>query len=238
MILGDVCSRNCRFCAVATGETTGPDPDEPRRVARAVEEMGLDYAVVTSVTRDDLPDGGSAHFAETIRCIRRKTVAGVEVLVPDFEGRAEDIDRVLQARPRVFNHNVETVPRLYPRVRPDAEYERSLRVLTRTAEREVGPPVKSGLMVGLGESEEELLRVFEQLLDAGCRMLTIGQYLQPSEEHHPVEEFVRPERFRALRDEALRLGFDAVASGPFVRSSYRARELALKVEQSGEQEGE
>lgn len=230
MILGDVCSRNCRFCAVSSDEPPPPDPDEPRRLAEAVERMGLDYAVVTSVTRDDLPDGGSGHFAETVRRIHELTDANVEVLTPDFEGRGEDIRRVLDAGPRVFNHNVETVPRLYSEVRPEADYERSLRVLEVAAEHDDGPLVKSGLMVGMGENEEELIAVFADLLDAGCRMLTIGQYLRPSPGHHPVDEFVRPERFDALRDEALRMGFDAVASGPFVRSSYRAQEMADGVE--------
>ncbi len=226
MILGEVCSRDCRFCAVQHGEPAPPDPGEPRRLAEAVERMGLAYAVVTSVTRDDLPDGGSGHFAEVIRHMHAATGADAEVLTPDFKGCREDVERVLEAGPRVFNHNVETVPRLYPSVRPEADYERSLRVLRLAAETGDDKMVKSGLMVGLGETEGELLQVFEDLLEAGCRMLTIGQYLQPTEEHHPVEEFVHPEQFDRLREQALRMGFDAVASGPFVRSSYRAREMA------------
>jgi len=226
MILGEVCSRNCRFCAVSPGQPQSPDPDEPRRLAEAVRRMELEYAVVTSVTRDDLPDGGSGHFAEVVRRIQDGTGAEAEVLTPDFEGGREDVERVLQADPRVFNHNVETVPRLYPEVRSDADYGRSLGVLQMAAAREDGPLVKSGLMVGLGETQEELLQVFEDLLDAGCRMLTIGQYLRPTEDHYPIDRFVRPEQFEQLRDEALRMGFDAVASGPFVRSSYRAARMA------------
>jgi len=230
MILGDVCSRDCRFCAVQHGPPAPPDPDEPQRLAEAVERLDLDYAVVTSVTRDDLPDGGSCQFAEVVRRLHASSGADVEVLTPDFQGCRQNVGRVLDAGPRVFNHNVETVPRLYPSVRPQAQYEQSLRVLALAAETDGETMVKSGLMVGLGEREEELLGVFEDLLDAGCRMLTIGQYLQPSDENYPVEEFVRPEQFVRLKEKALRLGFDAVASGPFVRSSYRAREMAYRAE--------
>ena len=226
MILGSVCTRNCAFCAVQHGEPGELEEDEPARLAGAAEEMELRHVVVTSVTRDDLPDGGSSQFAATIRALHDRTDASVEVLTPDFEGRKEDVVRVLQAAPEVFNHNVETVPRLYPEVRPQAEYERSLDVLEQAARNEAVPVVKSGLMVGMGETEAELLDVFGDLLEAGCQVLTVGQYLRPSEAHHEVVEFVRPEDFQSLRDKALDMGFDAVASGPFVRSSYRARELA------------
>ena len=224
MILGRVCTRGCTFCAVAGGVPVPPDPDEPLRVAQAAGRMGLRHVVVTSVTRDDLPDGGSEQFARTIRAVHEHCGAAVEVLVPDFRGREEDIDRVLDAAPEVFNHNVETVPRLYPQVRPQADYARSLSVLGRA--RGSGSPVKSGLMVGMGEREDELVAVFDDLLEAGCQLLTIGQYLSPSPGHYPVAEFVEPQRFQRLKERAVAMGFRAVASGPFVRSSHRAAELA------------
>jgi len=226
MILGDICCRGCTFCAVKKGKPLPPDPDEPRRVAEAAARMGLRHVVVTSVTRDDLPDGGSGHFALTVRAIHERCRAAVEVLTPDFQGRNEDIDRVLAAGPEVFNHNVETVPRLYPEVRPQADYERSLRVLKRARHGGKRLLIKSGIMVGLGEREDELVAVFGDLAEAGCQMLTIGQYLPPSPAHHRVVEFVEPERFRLLKEHALRMGFKAVASGPFVRSSYKAEEMA------------
>lgn len=229
MILGSVCTRDCTFCAVAAGTPQPPDPGEPARIGEAVRRLGLSHAVVTSVTRDDLPDGGSAHFARTVCAIRHNTSATVEVLVPDFRGRTEDIDRVLDAGPEVFNHNVETVPRLYPDVRPEAEYGRSLAVLARAAEASSAPVTKSGLMLGLGEKADEVLAVFADLVEAGCRVLTLGQYLAPSAGHHPVVEFVTPERFEELKARALAMGFEAVASGPFVRSSYRAGEMAARL---------
>jgi len=226
MILGPVCTRGCTFCAVTHGDPAPPDPDEPERVALAVSRLGLRHAVVTSVTRDDLPDGGSEHFARTICAIRRATGASVEVLIPDFAGRTADLGRVLDAAPEVLNHNVETVPRLYAGVRPGADYRRSLAVLERAAGHASVPIVKSGLMLGLGEREAEVLGVLRDLLSAGCQAVTLGQYLAPSVRHHPVVEFIRPERFEALRRMALELGFKGVASGPFVRSSYRAAEMA------------
>lgn len=229
MILGEVCTRNCTFCAVRHGAPAPPREDEPQRVADATERMGLSHVVVTSVTRDDLPDGGSGQFARTIRALHRLPEVTVEVLTPDFGGRARLLDRVLEAGPEVFNHNVETVPRLYPEVRPQADYRRSLAVLSRAAQRPDEPAVKSGLMVGLGERREELDEVFDDLLEAGCRALTIGQYLRPSPAHHPVVEFVRPEEFERLRERALEAGFEAVASGPFVRSSYRAAGMARRL---------
>ena len=234
MILGDVCTRNCAFCAVQHGTPEPPEEDEPERVAEAAEHMGLDYVVVTSVTRDDLPDGGSEQFARTIRALHRKDGIRVEVLTPDFEGRLADIDRVLDAAPEIFNHNVETVPRLYGKVRPMADYERSLKVLRRASEHPKGTLVKSGLMVGLGEREEELERVFGDLLQVGCQILTIGQYLSPSDCHHPVVEFVPPDRFDWLKERALEMGFKAVASEPFVRSSYRAGEMASRLLEDSE----
>ena len=225
MILGRTCTRNCTFCAVAKGDPQPVDPDEPLHVAQAARRLGLKHVVVTSVTRDDLPDGGSGHFALTIAALRRECPAAtVEVLTPDFQGRTEAVDRVADARPDIFNHNVETVPRLYDEVRPLADYARSLSVLRRAADS--GPITKSGLMLGLGEREDEVRRVLADLRQAGCRGVTLGQYLQPSPRHHPVVEFLPPERFGRLEQTARRLGFDGVASGPFVRSSYNAGELA------------
>ncbi len=229
MILGSVCTRNCRFCAVEGGMPAPPRPQEPARVAEAVRRLGLGHVVVTSVTRDDLPDGGSGHFAATIRAVLQETEATVEVLVPDFQGRRRDLERVLDAGPHVLNHNVETVPRLYPEVRPAADYGRSLRVLQTAAARQDAPVVKSGLMLGLGETEEEVSAVLRDLLEHGCRAVTLGQYLAPSEEHHPVAEFLAPERFEALQRTALQMGFGAALSGPFVRSSYRAGEVAAQL---------
>jgi lipoic acid synthetase len=194
-------------------------------VAEAAASLGLRHVVVTSVTRDDLPDGGGEHFAATIAAIRARCRASVEVLTPDFGGQDECIDRVIEARPDVFNHNIETVPRLYPRVRPEARYDRSLALLGRVAEREGGILTKSGLMLGLGERHDEVAQVMRDLRQAGCEALTLGQYLRPSAEHLPVEEFVTPEEFDAYREQAETMGFAAVAAGPFVRSSYLAEAL-------------
>lgn len=223
MILGSNCTRNCSFCAVHAGAPDGVDPEEPGRVAHAARYLKLDHVVVTSVTRDDLPDGGSGHFAATIGEIRERCEATVEVLTPDFLGRSRDIDRVIDARPDVFNHNVETVPRLYEEVRPQADYKRSLAVINRASE--AGLTAKSGIMLGLGEERQEVLRTLEDLRDNGCHLVTMGQYLQPSKLHHPVERFVPPEEFEELKEVALDMGFKAVASGPFVRSSYKAGEM-------------
>ena len=203
MILGNVCTRGCTFCAVTGGTPLPADPDEPRRVAEAVRRLDLRHVVVTSVTRDDLPDGGSGHFAAVIRAVHEATKATVEVLTPDFGGRRADVDRVLDAAPEVFNHNVETVPRLYAEVRPEADYGRSLRVLAAAAEHPCGAVTKSGLMLGLGEREDEVLGVLRDLRRAGCRAVTLGQYLAPSADHHPVVEFVSPERFERYRVQAL-----------------------------------
>jgi len=226
LILGPRCTRDCRFCNVQHGPDGPPDPEEPRRVAEAARAMNLRYAVVTSVTRDDLPDGGAAHFAETIRAIRESIPGAlIEVLVPDFQGCADSIRTVVEARPDVLNHNVETVPRLYPEVRPQAVYARSLELLRRVRETAPGIPTKSGLMLGLGERNEEILETLRDLRAADCGILTLGQYLQPSKEHLPVARFVPPEEFEELRRTALEMGFAEVASGPFVRSSYHAGEV-------------
>jgi lipoic acid synthetase len=225
LIMGERCTRNCRFCSVSAGPPEPLDPDEPARVAEAVERMGLKYVVVTSVTRDDLPDGGAAHFAAAIGEIRRRLPeAEIEVLIPDFQGDPAALAAVLAARPNVLNHNIETVPRLYPRVRPQADYRRSLELLGRSGALAPSIPTKSGLMLGLGETPEELRQTLLDLCEAGCRILTLGQYLQPSPEHLPVEAYVPPEEFEKWRKAALEMGFAEVASAPFVRSSYHAKE--------------
>jgi len=225
LIMGSRCTRNCRFCSVTPGPPEPLDPQEPARVAEAAARMGLRYAVVTSVTRDDLPDGGAAHFAATIRELRRLIPATrVEVLIPDFQGDGSALLTVLAARPDVLNHNIESVPRLYPQVRPQADYLRSLALLQRAREFDSGIATKSGLMLGLGEEAQEVRRTLQDLRAADCRILTLGQYLQPSPEHLPVVRYVTPEEFENWRTSALEMGFAEVASGPFVRSSYHAKE--------------
>ena len=224
MIMGDRCTRDCRFCAVPTGGVEALDPEEPERLARAAAVMGLRHVVVTSVTRDDLPDGGSGHFARSVEAVRELLPrATVEVLVPDFLGRGGDIDRVLETRPDVFNHNVETVRRLYREARPQAEYQRTLKVLSRPAA--AGIPTKSGFMVGLGETPDEVEGLLEDLLASGCTMVTVGQYMQPTSANLPVARYWEPAEFKALEQSALSMGFKAVASGPLVRSSYFAHEM-------------
>jgi len=224
MIAGDRCTRACRFCAVTTAKPLPLDPDEPARVAEAAHRMKLRHVVITAVARDDLPDGGAEHFRRTIEAVRaRLPGAVIEVLVPDFNDRDAAIDTVLAARPHIFNHNLETVRRLTPQVRSRATYDRSLSVL-RKAKARGGPRLytKSGLMLGLGETEAELLEALRDLRAAGCDLLTLGQYLQPTLRHLPVVEFVPPERFARLGARARELGFVHVASGPLVRSSYHA----------------
>lgn len=224
MLLGTACTRRCRFCAVDKGSPLPVDADEPRRVALAARQLGLEYVVLTSVTRDDLPDGGAGQFAETVREIRKVLPeTKIEVLVPDFKGDPESLDRVLRARPDVFNHNIETVARLYRSVRPQADYNRSLQVLRRASR--AGIPVKSGLMLGLGEGDDELKEALKDLREAGCVYLTLGQYLAPSRHHLEVVRHLPPEEFGRWKNVALDLGFKGVASGPLVRSSYRADRL-------------
>lgn len=225
MILGDVCTRNCRFCAVTHGIPLPPDPDEPRRVADLAASLGLRHVVITSVTRDDLPDGGAGFFAETIHQVRSRITATVEVLTPDFLGRTEALYRVLAAQPDVFNHNLETVRRLQAAIRPQADYTRSLDVLRRAAAWHPALLVKSGIMVGLGETDAEVREAMEDLFRVGCRALTVGQYLAPSSAHRPVERYVPPDRFEDYADWARSIGFIRVASAPLVRSSYHAAEL-------------
>ena len=221
MILGNTCTRGCRFCNVPKGVPLDLDRDEPERVADAVAALDLTYAVVTSVTRDDLSDGGAEIFGRTIEAIRRRSPGcRVEVLVPDFQGSETSLKTVLAAKPDVLNHNLETVPSLYFRVRPQAVYKRSLELLKRAkANRAV---TKTGLMLGLGEGKEEILAVLRELREAGCSLLTLGQYLQPTRTHLEVEKYYHPDEFLELREQALGLGFRRVASGPLVRSSYHA----------------
>jgi len=226
MILGDHCTRNCRFCAVPPGELPPPDPAESEAVAEACRRLKLRYVVITSVTRDDLPGGGAAHFARTIEAVRRQVPrARIEVLTPDFQGDHAAIDTVLAVAPDVFNHNVETVPRLYATVRPQGDYRRSLDVLAHAAASASDIVTKSGLMVGLGETDDEVREVMSDLRDVGCGVLTIGQYLAPSSSHLPVERFVEPTEFDAWRKTGETMGFAAVAAGPFVRSSYNAEQV-------------
>jgi len=231
MILGEVCTRGCRFCSVRKGRPPPGgypvDPDEPRRVAEAARQLGLRHVVVTSVARDDLPDGGAEHFCRTIAALRRSCPATVEVLPSDFSGNTAAVDRMIESAPEVYNHNTETVPRLFASVRGrQADYRWTLEIFRRISRQNPAIRLKTGLMLGLGETTEELLDTLADLVDAGCRMLTLGQYLQPSPAQLPVVRYVRPEEFEELGRFARRLGFEQVASGPFVRSSYHAREMA------------
>ena len=231
LILGHRCTRNCRYCAVESAAPSGPpDPNEPNAVAEACARLALRHVVITSVTRDDLADGGAEHFAQTIRAVRdRLGEAIIEVLTPDFQGSKAAVDTVLAAGPDVFNHNLETVERLFPQVRPQANYRRSLEVLAyvrqAAADRGLKLHTKSGLMVGLGETDEEVAGAMADLRAAGCEILTIGQYLAPSDSHVPVARFVEPAQFDRWQAHARQLGFAAAASGPFVRSSYQAQGL-------------
>ncbi len=226
LILGDHCTRSCRFCAVTHSLPQPPDIDEPERVAETAREMQLDYVVLTSVTRDDLPDGGAGYFAETIHRIQKKIPgARVEVLVPDFLGNSDALYKVLDAHPVVLNHNLETVSRLYDRVRPGADYTRSLTLLERSLSYAPEITTKSGLMLGIGETDSEIMQTLKDIRSVGCGLLTLGQYLAPSRNHLPVDRYIPPEKFDRWRSKALDIGFDQVASGPFVRSSYHAKEL-------------
>ena len=223
LIMGDICTRNCLYCAVGHGKPGPLDMDEPQRLALEVKDLGLRFVVVTSVTRDDLPDGGAGHFALVIAALRDICPGvGIEVLIPDFLGSMEALNLVVEARPEVINHNIETVPRLYREVRPQADYRRSLALLRGIKTRRQDVIAKSGLMVGLGETAAEVETVMMDLRGVGCDMLTIGQYLSPSKKHYPVMEYVHPEMFEYYRQKAQGLGFKAVASAPFVRSSYMA----------------
>jgi len=227
LLLGEICTRDCNFCAIDGGRPFPPDPDEPARIARAAAAMQLDYVVVTSVTRDDLPDGGAGQFAETIAALRQALPqAKIEVLIPDFAGQEEPLKRVGEAQPDVLGHNVETVPSRYARVRPGADYQRSLTLLRRAHRWFPAITTKSGLMVGLGEDEEEVRSVLRDLRAAGVEVVTIGQYLQPTRAHLAVSEYVTPEQFEHYEQQARALGFREVSAAPLVRSSYRAHQLA------------
>jgi lipoic acid synthetase len=229
MILGDVCTRPCGFCAVKRGRPQAVADDEPERLAEACHRLGLRHVVITSVTRDDLPDGGAGHFQSCILAVRARTGATIEVLTPDFDGRTELIERVLSARPEVFNHNLETVARLQQKVRRKSRYEVSLSVLEQVKRIQPEARTKSGLMLGLGETFEEVIETLADLRAIGCNLVTMGQYLQPSAEHLPVVRYVPPAEFEELGRLARSMGFAHVASGPFVRSSYHADEMALGV---------
>jgi lipoic acid synthetase len=226
LILGEICTRRCRYCSVTTGRPAGVDAEEPRRVAMAVQAMQLTHAVITSVNRDDLDDGGASVFAETIREIRNRTPScTVEVLIPDFAGNEAALRRVAEAKPDILNHNIETVERLFPRVRPKGQYRQSLELLDRA--KGLGLKTKSGLIFGMGETVEEIRQAMRDLRLVGCDVLTIGQYLQPTKEHLPVERFYHPDEFKALAAEGLALGFCHVEAGPLVRSSYHAAKQAI-----------
>lgn len=229
MLMGEICTRHCSFCSVGKGKPGALDPGEPQRVAEAVAALKLKFAVVTSVNRDDLPDGGAAHFAQTIRWIRTLNAGcGIEVLIPDFRGMEDALQQVLEAEPEVLNHNVETVPRLYKRVRPDADYAQSMRVLRAAADfRDAQAPelrTKSGIMVGLGETEDEILGLMKDWRAAKVDIATLGQYLPPTANHLPLERFVEPAEFEMYRRKGEEMGFQRVESGPLVRSSYHAAE--------------
>jgi lipoic acid synthetase len=237
MILGDICTRACGFCAVTSGRPERLDLMEPMRLAETVALLGLDYAVITSVNRDDLPDGGASVFAACIRAIRHRTPhCRVEVLIPDFEGNWDALAIVVEAGPVVLNHNTETVPRLYPRVRPKGRYERSLELIRRVKALDPEMPTKSGIMVGLGETFEEIEQTLADLRDHGCELLTVWQYLRPTQKHLPVARYYRPEEFEAIADVARRLGFRQAEAGPLVRSSYHAADQA-RAARIGTQDG-
>lgn len=227
MILGDVCTRSCKFCATKTGKPEAVDKAEPKNLAESVRLMKLKHCVITSVDRDDLPDGGAAHWAETIRAVKAlnpKTT--IEALIPDFMGKSELIEQVIDARPEVISHNLETVRRLTPQVRSAAKYDRSLDVIRQIAGS--GITAKSGIMVGLGETEEEVLQTMDDLLAFGCQVMTIGQYLQPTKEHLPVAEYIHPDRFAEWKEIGLKKGFRFVESTPLVRSSYQAEKHVIR----------
>lgn len=225
MILGNICTRNCSFCGINKGNPLPPDPDEPKRIVNAVKKLGLDYVVITSVTRDDLADGGAHQFALVIKeLLKPHSPLGIEVLIPDFQGNTEALKTVLDAKPLVINHNIETVPRLYPSIRPQANYQQSLNLLLQTKSIKRDIVTKSGFMVGLGETKEEIETVLCDLRAVNCNIVTIGQYLPPSKSHPKAERYVNPEEFNEYIEIGERLGIK-VAAGPFVRSSYQASKL-------------
>jgi lipoic acid synthetase len=223
LILGNTCTRNCLFCAVKKGHPTAVDADEPQKISEAVKRLGLEYVVITSVTRDDLPDGGAKHFSDTLRAIHSdESKVKVEILIPDFQGSREALGIVLQALPEVIGHNIETVPRLYPAIRPKADYSQSLRLLKMAKDIQPDAVTKSGIMLGLGEKPDEVINVIRDLKEMSCDILTIGQYLSPSHEHASVKRYLPPEEFDYYARAAEQMGFKSVVSGPWVRSSYHA----------------
>ena len=234
LILGNICTRNCTFCAVKKGVPSPVDEEEPQHLAEAAGKLGLRYVVITSVSRDDLPDGGASHFAKTIARLRKKDKGiAVEILIPDFGGSPHSLKMVVDAHPDVINHNLETVPRLYPEVRPKADFQRSLMLLEQVKRFDSQIVTKSGVMVGLGETKEELLQVMEELRRVNCDLITIGQYLQPSGHHHPVVRYIPPEEFLEYERIGKEMGFSDVASSPLVRSSFNAAQLYAKTKMEG-----
>ena len=225
MILGSVCTRKCSFCNVTKGKVQPVDPKEPSRIVRAVRDLNLSHVVITSVSRDDLADGGASHFAAVIRELAEDKNLIIEVLIPDFQGDEKAISEVVQAKPHIINHNMETVPRLYPEVRPQATYQCSNRLLKTIKDMDSSIKTKSGIMLGLGEEQQEVVAVLQDLRNVNCDLLTIGQYLAPSEKHHPVIEYVHPDIFDQYREIGMKMGFRHVASAPLVRSSYHAEQF-------------
>ncbi len=230
MIMGNICTRNCSFCAVASGEPGSLDDKEPEHLAQAVKKLGLKHVVITSVTRDDLKDGGASHFSKTIKEIKKmiRSQIIIEVLTPDFQMKENALKKVINTGPDIFNHNLETVPRLYSQVRPEADYGRSLKVLNFVKQNSEEIYTKSGIMLGLGEKEAEVVRVMEDLREVDCDILTIGQYLQPGFEHIPVKEYIKPKVFAKYEKTGKDLGFKFIAAGPYVRSSYQAEKFSKK----------
>jgi len=237
MVLGNICTRPCGFCSVPKGQPLGIEADEPERLAEAAARLGLRHVVITSVTRDDLPDGGADHFARCITAVRRRTQATVEVLTPDFRGDPAAIDTVIAARPQVYNHNLETVPRLYRRVRGRADYRRSLDLLDRVKKQDSSIITKAGLMLGIGETTEELFEVLADLRAIACDILTLGQYLAPTLKHIPVARFLPPAEFEEIAAKARYLGFRKVVAGPYIRSSYHAEEMIPLAEEGSSDAG-
>ncbi len=230
MILGNNCTRNCKFCAVESAPPTEPDPEEPERILAAVKRLKLKHVVITSVTRDDLPDGGAEQFVKTIKKLRSyDDKLTIEILTPDFQHQRKPLEKIIAARPDIFNHNIETVPELYSEVRPEANYQGSLQVLATVANSPADILTKSGLMLGLGETEEQLYQVFRDLREVNCDILTLGQYLQPTRANIAVREYINPKKFQEYKEQALTYGFKAVAAGPHVRSSYLAEELSQNI---------
>lgn len=226
LIMGDICTRNCRYCNVKSGVPQSLDPSEPRNIRHAVEQMQLKYAVITCVTRDDLEDGGAQHFVQVVKEIKKVPQCKVELLISDLNGNVDALKKITDSMPDVLNHNIEVVKEIFPELRPRGNYRRSLEILRKAGEFQPGLSTKSGLMVGLGENRDQIVSTLKDLLDTGCRMLTIGQYLQPSPSHAPIQKFYSRDEFDELKETALKMGFRHVESGTLIRSSYHAREMS------------